>query len=107
MPKAKSLPAPAEIPIPLNHWFNDVRRVDDLRSLLESEAFKTAAATLKEVAGPTHATVSSDSAENSHRHAWYAGYRDAFTDLQKLTVPRGPNQQPTQPEEWKHIQTQP
>ena len=95
---------PTPLPIPLKHWFNDVKKVQELRVVVESETFQTASATLKEIAGPTNATVSSDPSENSHRHAWYAGYRDAFTDLHKLTVPKG-QQQPTQPEEWKHIQT--
>lgn len=94
---------PKALPIPLTHWFNDTQKVHELRAIMESQAFQTAAATLKEVAGPTNATVSSDPSENSHRHAWYAGYRDAFTDLHKLTVPKGAK--PTQPEEWKHIQT--
>lgn len=94
---------PKALPIPLTHWFNDIQKVHELRDIMESQAFQTAAATLKEVAGPTNATVSSDPSENSHRHAWYAGYRDAFTDLHKLTVLKGAK--PTQPEEWKHIQT--
>lgn len=103
MPKTKTLPTP--LPIPLNRWFNDPKKVTELRAIVESETFQSAAATLKEIAGPTNSTVSSDPSENSHRHAWYAGYRDAFSDIHKLTVLKGQNQQPTQPEEWKHIQT--
>ena len=80
----------------------DVKKVDELRGVLESEAFQTAAATLKEVAGPTYGTIGTDVAGNSNRLSWYAGYRDAFEDLHKLTSFKG-DKQTYQPEEWNHI----
>lgn len=98
-PKGKLIP----LPVPLDRWFNDVKKIEDLRAILDTEAFQTAVAILKEVAGPTNSTISADAGTNSHRHAWYAGYRDAFNDLHRLTTPKQkPN---TQPEEWSHIQT--
>ncbi len=92
------------LPIPLDRWFKDVKKIEELRKVLDNPAVQTAMATLKEVAGPTNSTVSSDAAANSHRFAWYAGYRDAFEDLHKLTKFKG-DKQPHQPEEWKHIAT--
>ena len=98
-PKGKLIPLPA----PLDRWFNDVKKIEELRAILDTEAFQTAVAILKEIAGPTNSTISGDPGSNSHRHAWYAGYRDAFNDLYRLTTPKQkPN---TQPEEWSHIQT--
>ena len=97
------MPKEIPLPIPLDRWFTDVKRIEELRTVLDSEAFQTATATLKEVAGPTYGSVSADATSNSNRLSWYAGYRDAFNDLHRLTTPKQkPN---TQPEEWSHIQT--
>ena len=38
------------------------------------------------------------------RHAWYAGYRDAFSDLHKLTKLQNTNNTQPTAEEWMHIQ---
>lgn len=100
------MPKEITTPIPLDRWFKDVKKVDELRRVLESEAFQTAAATLKEVAGPTYGTIGTDVAGNSNRLSWYAGYRDAFEDLHKLTQFKGNKTTPYQAEEWTHIQTQ-
>jgi len=35
------------------------------------------------------------------KQAWYAGYRDAFQDLEKLTQPK--TTQNKLPQEWAHI----
>ena len=99
---AKKTPLPV---IPLDNWFKDAKSVTELREILDTPAFQTAEATLKEVHGPHHGAISTDTTANSHRHAWYAGYRDAFADLRKLT-----NMQvdkTTQPvdTEWTHITT--
>ena len=93
------------LPIPLDRWFKDVKRVKELRAILDSPTLQEAAATLKEVHGPQHGTISPDPTANSHRHAWYAGYRDAFADLHRLTIVHA--DKTTQPvdTEWKHIQT--
>ena len=93
------------LPIPLDVWFKDAKKIDDLRSILESEAFQTAVATLKEVAGPTNSAIGGDSFAVSQRFAWYAGYRDAFNDLHQLTNYRSNNQPAKTQEEWTHIQT--
>ena len=92
------------LPIPLERWFNDAKRIEELRDIMDAEALQTAIAILKEIAGPSNGTISSDPVSNSHSHAWYAGYRDAFNDLYRLTKPK---QAPTNPhqEEWTHIQT--
>jgi hypothetical protein len=92
------------VPIPLDRWFNDVKKIEELRTILDSEAFQTATAILKEIAGPTNSTVSADANANNNRFAWYAGYRDAFNDLYKLTKFKN-NEPAYQPEEWTHIQT--
>ena len=97
------MPKEIPLPIPLDRWFTDVKRIEELRKVLDSEALQTAFAVLKEVAGPTHGSVSPDPATNSNRLSWYAGYRDAFNDLHKLTKTKG--KAPEQPEAWSHIQT--
>ena len=99
------MPKEIPLPIPLDRWFTDVKRIEELRKVLDSEALQTAFAVLKEVAGPTHGSVSPDPATNSNRLSWYAGYRDAFNDLYKLTRIQGNKPNPHQAEEWTHIQT--
>ena len=99
------MPKDIPVPVPLSRWFTDVKRIEELRKVLDSEAFQTAAATLKEIAGPTYGTVGSDCTTNSNRLSWYAGYRDAFEDLHKLTRLQGTKKPSYQAEECKHIQT--
>ena len=93
-------------PVSVVRWFNDTKAVQDLRQVLEEEFFQRAVATLKEIAGPSFGTLQ-DNDTNSLRHAWYAGYRDAFNDLSKLTKLPDTNSQktgPTHPDQWTHIQ---
>ena len=90
--------------ISLDLWFKDAKKIDELRTILGSETFQTAIATLKETAGPTNGGIAGDSFSVSQRYAWYAGYRDAFNDLHKLTKYRT-NNKPAVQEEWNHIQT--
>jgi hypothetical protein len=93
------------LPIPLDRWFNDIKAVEELRAVLESESFQTAVAILKEISGPSHAMLS-NADDNNLRLAWYAGYRDAFTDLAKLT--KFPSTTtPTTNTEWTHIMPNP
>ena len=101
------MPKKVALPIPIDRWFRDVKRIEELRAVLDSEAFQTAVAILKDTAGPTFGSVAGDEKINSNRHAWYAGYRDAFSDLHKLTKLQGDNQPNVTPEEWNHIQTPP
>tara|TARA_R110002051_G_scaffold308528_2_gene380373 strand:- start:1248 stop:1538 length:291 start_codon:yes stop_codon:yes gene_type:complete len=89
------------LPVPLDHWFKDVKRTTQLREVMGDKALQEAIATLKEVAAPTYGAVTSDNSNNSNRFAWYAGYRDAFNDLHKLTHLKGETSK--QPEEWSHI----
>ena len=90
-------------PIPLDRWYQDLATVKRLDDILESDAFKKAAATLKEIAGPSFNTLQ-DEAGNAQRHAWYAGYRDALNDLYKLANPPANNQTSITPDEWTHIE---
>ena len=90
-------------PIPLDRWYQDLVTVKRLDDILESDAFKKAAATLKEIAGPSFNTLQ-DEAGNAQRHAWYAGYRDALNDLYKLANPPANNQTSITPDEWTHIE---
>tara|TARA_R110002020_G_scaffold101331_2_gene238758 strand:+ start:2763 stop:3068 length:306 start_codon:yes stop_codon:yes gene_type:complete len=98
------MPKKVALPIPVDRWFRDVKRIEELRTVLDSEAFQTAVAILKDTAGPTFGSVVGDEKVNSNRHAWYAGYRDAFSDLHKLTKVQG-DKPDTTPQEWTHIQT--
>tara|TARA_R100001082_G_C4337906_1_gene148699 strand:- start:189 stop:485 length:297 start_codon:yes stop_codon:yes gene_type:complete len=90
-------------PIPLDRWYKDLTSVKQLEEILESDVFKKAAATLKEIAGPSFNTLQ-DEAGNAQRHAWYAGYRDALNDLYKLANPPANNQSSIIPDEWTHIE---
>jgi|TARA_B100000131_G_scaffold4785_1_gene4955 hypothetical protein len=90
-------------PIPLDRWYQDLATVKRLDDILESDAFKKAAATLKEIAGPSFNTLQ-DEAGNAQRHAWYAGYRDALNDLYKLANPPADKQNNIIPDEWTHIE---
>jgi|TARA_A100001388_G_scaffold276795_1_gene265610 hypothetical protein len=90
-------------PVPLNRWFNDSKSVQELRDLLDKECFQKAVAILKEVAGPSFGTLQ-DNETNNLRHAWYAGYRDAFNDLHKLTKLQNNQTKTAHPDEWTHIQ---
>ena len=92
------------LPIPLERWFNDVKRIEELRNVMDAEALQTAIAVLKEVAGPSNSSITPDAISNSHNYAWYAGYRDAFNDLHRLTKPKKETPNNHQ-EEWTHIQT--
>lgn len=98
------MPKNVALPIPIDRWFKDVKKIEELRTILDSEAFQTAVAILKDTAGPTYSSITGDAGTNSHRNAWYAGYRDAFSDLHKLTKMQG-NKPNVTPEEWTHIQT--
>ena len=100
------MPSKTTVPIPLSRWFKDVKKIEELRTLLDVEVMQEAMATLKEVAGPSYNTLNETSTVNSHRHAWYAGYRDAFNDLHKLTHAKQTSGQQHQ-EEWNHIQPPP
>lgn len=71
--------------------------------VLNDPAFEQAVAILKEVAGPSFATLQ-DECTNNLRHAWYAGYRDAFNDLDKLTKLPTKQQKQSEPDEWNHIE---
>ena len=92
------------VPMKLEHWFNYTKAIDDLRQVLNNPALLQAIAILKEAAGPTVSSIGADPQENSHKLSWYAGYRDAFNDLEKLTK-QPQSQQPPTIEEWTHIQT--
>jgi len=96
------MPKEIHLPVPLDRWFKDVKRTTELREVMGNKTLQEAVATLKEVAAPTYGSVTSDDSNNSNRFAWYAGYRDAFNDLHKLTHIKG--EALKQPEEWNHIQ---
>jgi len=89
-------------PVPVDRWYNDLAAVKELHDILETVSFQKAVATLKEIAGPSFNTLKDDT-HNSIRLAWYAGYRDAFNDLHKLTKIHNPKNTSTHPDEWDHI----
>jgi len=89
------------LPVDLDAWFNDMSSVEELREIVNSETFQKAAATLKEAAGPSFSSLAQNPEQNALRMAWYAGYRDAFTDLAKMT--KFPVSKNKAPEEWDHV----
>jgi len=91
-------------PITISKWFEDLSSVEDLRSILSNPNFRQAIAVLKEVAGPSFGSLQ-QTEQNSQRLAWYAGYRDAFNDLEKLTkLPEDKRNNSTTLNEWTHIE---
>ena len=90
------------VPIKLERWFNDLASVNRLREIVNDPVFQQAVAILKEAAGPSAAAISPDPQVNSHRLSWFAGYRDSFNDLEKLTKKTKSANPPTA-EEWTHI----
>jgi len=80
-----------------------LQKVEELRNILNTESLQTAVAILKEIAGPTFAALQNPET-NSQRLAWYAGYRDAFNDLEKLTKsPEHNKGNLSSLDEWTHI----
>ena len=90
------------VPIKLEHWFNDLKSVTRLKEIINDPALQQAIAILKEASGPTVTSLDADPQANSHKLAWYAGYRDAFNDLEKLTH-RPSTTKTNQPDEWTHL----
>ena len=91
------------VPIKLEYWFNDLKSVTRLRELLGDPALQQAIAILKEAAGPTVTSLDDDPHANSQKLAWYAGYRDAFNDLEKLTQQPSTTTNNNQTDEWTHL----
>lgn len=90
-------------PIPIHHWFQDIKSVENLRDTLNNGSFKQAVAILKEVAGPSFGSLRTSDVD-AQRLAWYAGYRDAFNDLEKLTkLPEDTRNNQQTLKEWTHI----
>jgi hypothetical protein len=89
------------LPRPLERWFNDPILVTRLRELLGEDAFQIAAATLLDAAQPTFASLNRPAERNELRHAWLAGYRDAFRDLKAMSTARTPRAEDSGA--WEHL----
>jgi hypothetical protein len=98
------LPRKTTVPKSLEHWFLNPEHCIRLREILDDEVFQVAVATLKESAAPSAASISTDPQQNSHRLSWFAGYRDAFIDLAKLT--KAPAKTTNTNDEWMHLLNQ-
>jgi hypothetical protein len=79
-----------------------LKSVTRLREIIDDPSLQQAIAILKEASGPTVTSLDTDPQANSHKLAWYAGYRDAFNDLEKLTH-RPSTTKTNQPDEWTHL----
>ena len=99
---AKKATKKTTVPIKLERWFKDMQSVSRLQEIIDDPVLQQAIAVLKEASGPTVTSLDSDPQANSHKLAWYAGYRDAFNDLEKLTL-RPSQTKPNQPDEWTHL----
>lgn len=98
------MPKHPKPPIPIDRWFQDQNAVQKLRQVIAEPSFQQAVAILKEVSGPSFGGLK-DTETNNLRHAWYAGYRDAFNDLEKLTkLPENNKTSSTTLNEWTHIE---
>lgn len=94
-------PRKPAIPRPLEHWFQDITAITDLRTLLENPVFQQASSTLLHAALPSFASLTEPD-KNAVRLAWLAGYQDAFKDLHALT--KMPTTRSAVAQEWGHIQ---
>ena len=47
------MPKNITLPVPLDTWFADAKRIEELREILGNTTLQEAIATLKEVAGPS------------------------------------------------------
>ena len=80
----EQLPLPTQ---PHALWKKYPDQVAALRTLVFSEVFQRAQATLKEAAMPTAVATSGLSDQNAARsHSWLSGYCDAFRDLERLAA---------------------
>lgn len=89
------------LPIDIAHWYQNQEFVDNVRQIMQNEAFLTAIAVLKDAAGPTASSLTSDTTKNSNLLSWYAGYCDAFKDLAKLA--KTPHNNKPTIDEWMHL----
>lgn len=83
-------------------WYGNQDNVKGLRDVVTQPLFRLAEATLKDGARPTRTNLSS-AEDNSLNLAWYAGYCDAFRDIQNLTHTPKKFLQPDL-EEWAHVE---
>lgn len=80
----EQLPLPTQ---PVALWKKYPDQVAALRTLVYSEVFQRAQATLKEAALPTStATTGIDDQRLARSQAWLSGYCDAFRDLERLAA---------------------
>jgi hypothetical protein len=99
----KPMPVKQVNPIDLPLWHQNPANGSALRELITSDTFVLAAVSLKEAGRPSRTSLATEH-ENAVSHTWYAGYCDAFRDLQRLTLPTGqPETNPTL-SEWNYIQ---
>jgi hypothetical protein len=56
------MPKNITLPVPLDTWFADAKRIEELREILGNTTLQEAIATLKEVAGPSYGTVAVEDA---------------------------------------------
>lgn len=98
-------PRKTTVPKSLEHWFLNPESVSRLREILDDDTFQLAVATLKEAAAPSVSSITEDPQVNSHRLSWFAGYRDAYNDLVKLTKMPA-NRTNNTDEEWMHLLNQ-
>ena len=90
-------------PIAVARWFKDTKSIQELRATLNNPSFQQAVAILKEISGPSFNSLKNSEADGQ-RLAWYAGYRDAFNDLEKLTkMPEDTKSNTATLNEWTHI----
>ena len=95
-----------KVPIPLNRWFSNIEGIEELRALLDSDAYQQAVAILKDSESPNHASLTLNPEANSQRFAWLAGYRDAFADLERLTQLPNTKTTTNTTDEWMHLSNQ-
>jgi hypothetical protein len=83
----KSRKPALQLPIPLQHWFNNQKNVEDLREIMNSPAFMAACAILRQQNLPTLSTISGQESHNlALKQAYLAGHCDFLDSLYRLTT---------------------
>jgi hypothetical protein len=101
MPRApRSKTTLVTLPLSLELWHKNPANADALRTLISSEIFKVAVATLVQANQPTGLPTAVALGSPAERMAWLAGYTDFARDLVQLTKPRGEHQELVP---WGHI----
>jgi hypothetical protein len=102
VPKKRAVPLGHAVPIPIQHWFSNLKNVDELRKVFANPSFALACSIVRSMSMPTGSGLSSaDDHSLAINHAYLAGYCDFIESLNRLTVLPIDKMQD---DEWSYVQ---